>query len=366
MGYTLKIVGRAYEDYPSLKKYLRHQYGDRVEEYTNYHKQLSTAALIEVSNKGTTPITVTYIGKVETNLQVISSGADAALEHAVITAHYLDQDGVAKTATIADASADMSGATDFDVAVTDFYCWDIETYGLNAFTSSLAVGGGLTLGAGVTGTGYAQIIATALVGTKLSYVGVGTIYGQEVGAANADSGFIITLNYLTPWGKPMVGAETINANGDLQGQFILDSDGFPVQAYYRTRLLSSDNAMVDEFELSNYAVNAFYGVIDIGNYHESTSHFMALGAAYGRSFFGEIEATWTSIADVLTVNVEGSLKGHNHSFTVEFDHFVEPSGNLKPFELQPLSEVTVKIKDQNVAHANANVFSRYIDVVPSA
>ena len=124
VGRTSKIEGRSYEDYQSLHKALRFIHREKAVEIVTQYVQLSTAAVVEVSNKGTTPISITYIGKTETNLQVDSSAADAGLAGAIITAHYKDASGVAHTATIASAIADMSGTVDFDTPVTDFYCWD--------------------------------------------------------------------------------------------------------------------------------------------------------------------------------------------------------------------------------------------------
>lgn len=364
LGRVGRIKNRSYEDYESLHKHLRKIHGDKAEELIFQHKQLSTASAVDVSNKGTTPITITQIGKTETALKVKSSDADAGLEGAVITAHYLDQDGVQKTATIASAVADMSGAggTDFDTPVADFYCWDIEEYGDECFTSSIAVGDGLTLDVGVAGTGNAQIIAAAVKGTKLSYIGVGTVYGQEVGAANANAGFVVTLGYKTPWGRPLVAYETINANADLQGQLFLDSDGFPIQAYYRTDYIESDNLMVDEFEVTNYNVNAFYGVIDIGNYKSVHTRYMALGSAYGKSYLGDVSASFPSVADVLTSIIYYTPKDNDFVNGITFDTFVSNS-YVKPEQLEPLSEVYITINDGNVAHANANIALRIIEVL---
>ncbi|MFA5346123.1 MAG: hypothetical protein WC315_07610 [Candidatus Omnitrophota bacterium] len=362
-GRTCKVYDRAYEDYQSLHKYLRHSKGDRVVEFIHQHKQLSTNTAVDVSNKGTTPITITTIGKTETNLQVISSGADAGLLHAVITAHYKDADGVAHTAIIADATADMSGATDFDTPVTDFYCWD-ESYGTSAFNSSLAVGVGLTLSAGAAGTGNAQIIAAAKVGTLLSFVGVGAIYGQEVGAANTSAGFVIQLDYKTPWGEQKIGYETVNANADLQGQQFLDADGFPIGDFYRVDTLVSDTVMADEFEITNYAVNAFYGVIDIGNYESVHTRYMALGEAYGKSYFGELISTFPTVADTLTTTITMHGINDDEPHAVSIDTFVNQSQYIAlPEQLEPLSEVTVTINDQNVAHAYANITLRVMEVV---
>jgi len=364
-GKVCKIHGRAYEDYQSLHKHLRHAFkGDAVVELVRQYTQLSTAAAIDVSNKGTTPITITQIAKVETALKVISSGADAALEHAVITAHYKNAAGDKKTGVIADASADMSGPTDFDSAVTDFYCWD-ESYGTSAFNSSLAVGAGLTLGAGAAGSGNAEIIATALVGTLLSFIGVGAVYGQEVGVANGAAGFVLTLNYKTPWGQPKTGLETINADADLQGQQFLNTSGFPIGDFYRVDEFESDNLAVDEIEITNYAVNAFYGVIDIGNFESIHTRYMALGAAYGKSYFGELAVTFPTISDVLTVNMVYHTVGHTLPHSVSFDVYVNQSNFqniIHPRKLEPLSELYVTIKDGNVAHVNANVTLRLMEV----
>lgn len=230
-----------FEDEASLKQWIRKQNKYKAEETQQIQTiidQVGTGSEVDISEKA--GATITKIGKTELAIKVKSSGADAGLEHAVITAHYLDQDLVAHTATIADATADMSSATDFDVPVTDFYCWDIETYGVNCFTASLAVGAGKTLTADVGGVSYAEIAAAGTKGTALKYFGVGTVWGRTEANHNDGDGAVLTLDYTNPIGEVIEGATcTINTtDGTTEEPFLNGS--YPVQDYYRTRQLKTN------------------------------------------------------------------------------------------------------------------------------
>ena len=237
------FIGNApyYEDEASLKQWIRKQNQYHAEEtklIASIVEQAGTGSEVEISEKA--GATITKIGKTELALKVLSSAADAGLEHAVITAHYLDQDLVAHTATIADAVADMSVAVDFDTPVIDFYCWDIENYGANCFTSSLAVGAAKTLTADVGGVPYAEIAAAGTSGAALKYFGVGTVWGRSEANHNDGDGAVLTLNYTNPIGEVIEGATcTINTtDGTTEVPFMNGS--YPVQDYYRTRTLTTN------------------------------------------------------------------------------------------------------------------------------
>jgi hypothetical protein len=260
MTKTITDEPEGWSDYSSLKQYLERRYGSKkIHIHRTEINQTGTAGDVELENKGGE--TIAQIGKTETALQVKSSGADAPLEHAIILAHYIDADGDKHTATIADATADMSVAVDFDTPVTDFYCWNIEDYGTSAFSVSTAVGAGLTLDAGATGTGNAQIIAAATVATKTSLIGVGTVYGSE--AANQDdAGYIASLIGVSPWGEILPVCTWTFAADSSTATLFLDADGYPIQAFYRIRDYYMDHVALDECRICNSGKSAIYGVID--------------------------------------------------------------------------------------------------------
>jgi hypothetical protein len=263
MTKTLINNPEAFSDYTSLKRLIEIQKGsNKVHIHRTEINQTGSAGDVELENKA--GHTIAFIGKTEIALKVKSSAADAGLEHAVITAHYLDASGDQQTGTIADAVADMNAAAvDFDTPVTDFYCWDIEHYGTDCFTSSLAVGVGKTLDAGATGTGNAQIIAAALVATKLSLLGVGTVYGAE-DANQADTGYIASLISVSPWGSiNNTYTWTFPADSSVATLF-LDANGYPSQSFYRVRDFTLDHVALDECSIANAAKSAIYGCIDDG------------------------------------------------------------------------------------------------------
>jgi hypothetical protein len=348
-----------FEDKASLKQWARKQLKYKANEMRQFKmniQQIGTESEVEVANKDS--VTITQIGKTETNLQVISSAVDAGLEGAIITAHYLDQDLVQKTATIASAVDDMSGATDFDVAVTDFYCWDIENYGDECFTSSKAVGAGKTLSAGVAGTGYAEIAAAGVKGTKLKYLAVGTMWARSE-LNHADGvGAVLTLEYSSPIGGIQKQATcTLGANSTDE-VVLVDSDGFPLQYAYGVRQFNSSkistsdsgNFLLTDADCGNVdgSSNDVWGVIAEGQ--SNSVHTRYFVPNDGDVWLSEIEVintqatlvdtyvllTYTPKDSVIAKTVKLPIANNQKSLLIKH-----------PIQLEPLTFVTMTLKGLN-------------------
>jgi hypothetical protein len=354
-----RITQRGYEDYISMKKAVKSRYNETIVEQRCNIKQISTAAAVEVEDPAGE--TIVDIASTETTLKVYSSVADAGLQHAVITAHYKSNDGVSHTATIADAIADMSGGVDFDTPVTDFYCWDKENYTpANCFTSSLAVGVGKTLdckdaGAVVIG----RIAAGAVATTDATLLGVGQLYGFEA-ANQADTGYIGTCSYWTPWGTKKSGTWTFPEDSSVKTKF-LDADGYTIGDFFRRDYFELDHVAIDECYLANSDGSAIYGGISIGNFVCDFSRIFVPAATEGETYLGDIQVTFPLLTDQITATIQYHAKGELLPHIESFD--VGNSGKIEVGrQLEPLSEVIVKINDQNVDHGSVNTIMRWIEV----
>jgi len=351
MGLLGKFLGRAFENYESVHKFLRHTKGDKVAEYFAQHKQLSTNTLVEVrENAGET---VVDIGKTELAITLTCTADDAYYTGALITLVYKNSDGLQKTA-IATGTATLNATpVAFVPAIADYYC-------PVSLISNKETQAGETLTIISGGSTYGTIAAESTDALDTALIGVGSIYGSE--AANQDdTGYIATTEYLTPWGELKEATWTFPADSSVATAFI-GTDGKVVKDFYRKRTFEMDNAAIDECRICNAAKDAIYAAIEVANYECFDTRFMALGSAYGKSYFGELICSSTIITDVMTVSITYTAKDRNPT-TVEHDFFVNELNIIPPFELEPLSEVTIKIKDQNVAHGNVNVFAKYLDVL---
>lgn len=337
--------------------------------YRTIINQTGTAGAVDISEKAAT--TVTQIGKTETALKVISSAADAGLEHAVITAHYLDQDGVAHTGTIADCPADISGASvaDFDTPVTDFYCWDIDTYGTDCFTSSLAVGGGKTLSAGVAGTGYAQIAAAGTSGTKTAYFGVGSIYGRLATDHADGDNFVGTLNFLTPWGKIRENYTCTLTATTTDEIIFLSSTGYPIQDFYiirkltATQLTTSNTGafLLTDSNCGNVdgSSNDVWGGIAQGAWQANITKYMV--PSDGVCYLAQLEANAATAALTLTPTLSpygGFAIAPSFYVTINSPFKLEPIIRLKPLTTYSITvlgntgtlsliQTIIEVSDQN-------------------
>ena len=91
MSYKIEQVSKPFSDYVSLKRDLEIKGGtNKVKLHRTRRAQTGTVGAVALAELAAQ--TIAKIGKTETALKVISSASDAGLEHAVITAYYLDQD----------------------------------------------------------------------------------------------------------------------------------------------------------------------------------------------------------------------------------------------------------------------------------
>jgi len=321
------------------------KYGsNKMRIHETFINQTGTAGAVDISQKAAT--TVTQIGKTEVNLKVIASAADAPMLHAIITAYYKDADGVSHVATIADATADMSAATDFDTPVTDFYCWDHATAiaaGTTAFTSSIATGVGKTLSATDETLVYAVIAATKAAGTILAYFGVGTVYGRlAIDHADGDN-YVATMKWISPWGTihDVVATCTLTATSTDEIIFI-QTDGYPVQDFYHIRSLRANKvttANTGAFLLTDVACANVdgsgadvWGGIAQGS-HEAifTKYFVPAGAI---AFMARMEGAESSVIGVdiaLTyTHVDGIVETGSYPVPQDSQYDFQPLIQLEP------------------------------------
>lgn len=375
LGCVRKTTGRTYQSYESLMMKLHAKWGsNEVDEWSVHHKQLTADAAAEVSNKGTTPESIALKGNTPITLVIASNTDDNAYDTKTVTIHYLDVNGVAQKSVATYDPDNTTTEVAFIPAVTDFYCWD-PAYGLQAVVSSVAVQAGDTVCIGATGCvagiadpdiAFCTIVAGRTYPTATTMWGVGDI-SEDTAANAADDTITGVLTYLTPWGQLKHGTWTIPADSSASVRLISTEDTATagttiyVGDYYRTRTCILSAAAIDEIRLGNDDATVIYGVIDIGNRESVHSRFMALGTAYGQSYFGEIYVTFPSVADVCTVAVTYTPKGDMER-TVSFDSFLAVNPyKLYPIQLEPLSDFSVTIEDGNVAHAYANVTLRMVE-----
>jgi hypothetical protein len=365
-GAVRTLTHRSFEDYESMHEGLKHIFGgDKSIEHAFNHGKTSTAALVEIQNVGTTPETIADIAKTEETMILVSDTDDNGYDAATVTIVYKDNDGVSHTSTAPFNAANSTTEAAFVPAVTDYYC-------MVSATCSIAVLAGDNIYVGITGCRLtaanrrATIIATATTALAATFVGVGQLYGAEA-ANQADTGYIATCVYLTPWGEEKTATWTFPADSSVATNF-LNSGGAPVQDFYRRRSFTlADSAAapvgaIDECRLCNSGKTAIYGVIDIANIESVHSRLMALGTAYGKTYLGDIRASFPS-TDIFTVQITWTPKGRTYPHIDTFDIIYSDVIKIAE-ELEPLSEVTFKFKktaDANHVVSNFNI--RWMDVV---
>jgi len=369
-GAVRKTTGRSYQSYSDLMKTLHAAYGaNAIAEWSHHIKQTTADAAAEVMQVGTTAGTEGVIGSTEITLKCsITNGDDADYTGKLVVIRYKDVHGAQKSATCTLTATMHTTAVAFVPSVTDFYCWDTDNYtAAQCLYCNLAIKGGDTLIVHTSGDEAAiwgTISAAATVALDAQLIGVGTIYGYTE-SDQADETFVVTITYLTPWGELKGASYTIPAAGTTVTRLTETSSSLLIQDFYRIRTMVSSAAAIDEISLTDSTgTAAVYATITIGNLESVHSRFMALGAAYGESYFGELIATFPSIAATATITVTRHAKGDAYPRTTSFDLFVAQSlGDkyLYPIQLEPLSEVVITIEDDNVAHADANIIFRAVE-----
>lgn len=371
-GYMHEISGQAFEDYETLHKHLRHINGDKAVERLFRYQQLTTNTAVEVSEKG--GLTISDAGKTAITLVAASDTNDNAYDTKTITIHYYTNAGVAKTAVATYDPDNTTTEVAFVPAVTDFYCWNLDDYtAATCIVSSVAVQAGDNVYIGTTGMvagaekRYATIVAAATSAAAATMFGVGNLFGAEEANTAGDVGKVITLEYCNPWGKIRTATITLAANTTTIQRFALTVGS--VMDFYRVRKMTTTGAAgkyvvagIDADKVvGTVALDTYYAVIEEANYQSVHSRYMCPATTEKVGYLGEIMASFPSVADIITITVIFTPYGKTLSSTITRDIFGAGKVDL-PFKLEPLSEVTLKVNDGNVAHANANVQLKIIEV----
>lgn len=370
-GFNYQVSGQAYENYESLHKYLRHINGDKAREVISQYQQLTTNSAVEVSEKG--GLSISDKTKTELTIVFALSADDNDYDTQNLTGHYITSNGTKKDFT---AAVDETASTTEVAICSDFYCWNLEDYtAATVLVFSRAVKAGHALYVGTTGMvanaelRIATIAAAATYPVITTLYGAGDVYGLEESNTAGDVGKVITLEYCTPWGAIKEASFTLAANTTTIVRLTDTTTGLVCVDFYRVRRMST-TAVVGKYVAIGYdadkrvgtvAIDTFYGVIEEANWISVHSRYMVPASDEALAYIGEIVATFPSVADIITITVIFTPKGAVASSTITKDIFV--SGKIElPFQLEPLSEVTIKVNDGNVAHANANITSKIIEV----
>lgn len=273
-------------------------------------------ATIELEESATE--TIADIGSTELTLILASDTNDNAYDTKYVIVYYLTAAGVAKTCKAVFNTADSTTEVAFTdlatglVAVTDFYCFD-PSYGVLAVVSNVAVQAGDNVVIGITGavagiadpeTCYAHINAAATSPLAADMYGVGSIWGSE--AANQDdTGYIATIEYVTPWGEIKLGTWTFPADSSAVTRFVsVTHSGLYVNDFYRRRDFSMDHAAIDECRISNVGKTAIYAAIDIGKSTETfTRHWVPRAAEVSRCWIGKLKLLYPTLSEYCTVTI---------------------------------------------------------------
>lgn len=238
-GFIKRIKNRSFEDYISLKKYVKSKYSnlEQISECFLHRTQTTPTSATPVEFEETGGLTISDAGKTAKTLVMAASANNNTYDGKTITIHYLTNTGTAKTAVGTFNSTDSTTEVAFVPAVTDFYCWDLENYTISTvIVASVAAAAGEAFYIGTTGLTaeirYATIDAAATVATQAKLFGVGNLYGAEESNTAGDVGKVVTMKYWTPWGTKKTATITLAANTTTIQRFI-KSDGTYVQDFYR-------------------------------------------------------------------------------------------------------------------------------------
>ena len=360
-GFTKRIKDRGFEDYVSMKKNLRHyKGGNKLEEVILHHMQTSptSATPVDFQGNGTLSAVLSDIGKTEIAIELTADADDAATNGLIYTLTYVDSE---KTEIIAVATGTATlNATPvaFVPPITDFYApvsFESDAGAIDVIVYAQLVGGA---------TNYGIISATTTAATDAQMIGVGQIYGSEVGAANANAGTILELEYYTPWGSEETGYCTLNANSDLVGQKLYHTKSTTIESvkdFYRIKEFKADTVAVDELQIGNLAVSAIYGGINIANYEMVAAKQFAPAASVGKLYVGDIR-------------IANSVKSYPvivYVYFQEKDCLVQEvlkwtlNGGVDihiplGFEIEPLSDFNIKIADDGEHPVVCSIMSRNI------
>jgi len=358
LGMRKTLRGRAYEDYVSMHKHLRHTSGDKVIEHQFHHNKASPASAtgVEMENAGTTAHVSTYIGKVGLTIVVAASADAAGMREKLITLVYKNTSLVTVTAA-ATLGANSTTETAFTPAIADFY------YPISA-TTNATIGAGQTIKIGITGLAapYVTFTEGQATATDANMIGVGTVYGWEDGN-QADTGYIADLVYYDLLGYPHEAIWTFPADSSAATKFYDKTSGLSVKDFYRIKEFECDHVALDELRVGNLAKDAWYGTIDIGNYEMVSPHYFVPAEAVAKFYIGDIKIRNSTATRVATIDIFCQPKGCLVQERVR-RMFAQTNGEVLLnlcFQLEPLSEISVKLSDDTNA-CNCDIDMQCIEV----
>jgi hypothetical protein len=83
----------------------------------------------------------------------------------------------------------------------------------------------------------------------------------------------------------------------------LDANGFPIQDFYRKDSFRMAALTGDQCYMGNSDKSLIYGGIENAEFEDTDSGVMAFGAAYGRSFLGDIKVTYPLAVEMVTMTL---------------------------------------------------------------
>lgn len=240
---------RAYEDGPSLKRYVKSQLGlnyvtGTMHEQLAHINQLTTGTDVEVE-MGAATAAIAQIGKNEIAVKLGASADGAATNAIVYTLVYFDSAMVSHTAVATGTATLDTTQVAFTPAIADFYA-------AYSFTAS-AGAAGINVYVETSGSTavWATITAAATAATEAQLLGVGAIYGRgSADHADADNK-LLYLCYENPAGIIKYGHCTLTATSTDEIRFFEatdDGDGTTtattttVKDFYRVRWFRSSAA----------------------------------------------------------------------------------------------------------------------------
>lgn len=355
------IIGELpyYEDYESLKKWVRSQENVWVKnsnrQVTSIINQAGTNSEVELENKSGE--TIADIGKVGvTWVAQISAWAEAV----VVTLTWKDNTGASTTSTITLTDANE---TAFTVPITTGYC-------ATACSIDVVNPGGVTVKVGVSGmaapVATIQAAATAAVEADLSGVGKVMVV-QKTDQVATDAGQKAYIDYITPWAELKYAVATTDA-ADTSTEVVLyeatksaagvyTATTVIVKDFYRRREFKFAMAATDELLLVAVGGATVYAVVGV-SYEKSvhTRYTVPDGcdAWLGHLCLNQSIATNLDTYMLMTYTPYGSTISHTCKISI-------PNNGL--FEVDPLFRLASKTELKFIIKGNLSDNSIVINIL---
>jgi hypothetical protein len=347
---NIELVQRNFENYDNMHQSLNIKWRQSAKERKITRTQLTTNTAVEVEEKAGE--TIADIGKTEVAITLSGSADNASTNGKIYTLVYEDNEGDQHTAV-------ATGTATLNATPVAFVPPIAKYYAPVSFTASAAdanVNVILLSGA----TTYGTISTTTVAATDAQLIGIGSVNIAQKTHVAGDIDKTGTFTYLTPW-REIKYAEYALDHTDTSDE-VTPTDvtsGLTVKDFYRRYELTLETVAGDEILVVAPGGATVYDVIKVGYAINAFTRYMALHEDNGRSYLGSIRTSFPSVADVVTMTVIYTPKDNTQQ-TMEYDVFGHDTLEFAE-ELEPLSEVIVKINDGNVAHANAKVIIRYME-----